>query len=57
MVNTYKATFYDVDKHGYVPLQIELQALNAQNMADTIRNLYGEKVKIEEICEIKEDWK
>lgn len=57
MVSTYKATFYATEIHGHTPLVIELQALSAQNMADIIRNLYGENVQINEICEIKEDWK
>lgn len=57
IVREYKATFCDVDKHGEVPLQIELQALSAQNMADCLREMYGANVKIIEICEIKDDWK
>ena len=57
MVSTYKARLCDAEKHGEIPMEIELQALSAQNMADAIRNLYGEKVQILEICEIREDWK
>ena len=56
-VRKYKATFLSTDKHGNTPIEIDLQALSAQNMADTIRNLYGENVQITEICEIREDWK
>lgn len=56
-VRSYKATICDTDKHGNTPLEIELQALSAQNMADCLREMYGANVKILEICEIKGDWK
>ncbi len=56
MVKTYKAIACCA-KHGNSPLEIVLQALSAQNMADMVRTLYGSGVVIFEISEIKEDWK
>jgi hypothetical protein len=56
-VSEYKAIFEDSEKHGAVRLEIELQALNAQNMADMTRKIYGEQINLIAIYKLCDDWK
>ncbi len=53
MVSTYKAIILKDRK----AVDIVLQALSSQNMADMVRSIYGANTQIVEISEIKEDWK
>lgn len=55
-VNEYKALFEAPD-YGAGVLELELQALSAQNMADMTRKLYGENIRILSIYKLCDDWK
>lgn len=55
-VNEYKALFQAAD-YGEGTLELELQALSAQNMADLTRKLYGENITILAIYKLCDDWK
>jgi hypothetical protein len=55
-VNEYKAIF-EAAEYGAGKLELELQALSAQNMADLTRKLYGENITILAVYKLCDDWK
>jgi hypothetical protein len=55
-VNEYRAVFEAPD-YGPGALELELQALSAQNMADLTRKIYGENIQILAIYELCNSWK
>lgn len=57
MLDTYEITFWSIGISEN-PEKLDLQALNAQNAADLVRNLFNDDiVNIMRVTKIMYDWK